>query len=41
MEQVLRKIGAGEIRLPVAWMKASQNAAKVSYLDHLAEYVET
>jgi len=38
--QLLRKVGAGEIRLPVTRIEASQKAAKGVHLSDLAEYIE-
>jgi hypothetical protein len=40
MEQFVRKLGAGEIKLPVVRMDASQKAAKGIHLQDLAEYLD-
>jgi hypothetical protein len=40
MDQFLRKIGAGEIKLPVVRAEASQKAAKGIHLEDLAAYLD-
>ena len=39
-EQFLRKIGAGEIKLPVVRAETSQKSAKGVHLQDLAEYLD-
>jgi hypothetical protein len=39
-EKFLRKIGAGEIALPIVRIEASQKAAKGVHLQDLAEYLD-
>ena len=40
VDKFLRKIGAGEIALPVVRIEASQKAAKGVHLQDLAEYLD-
>jgi Pyocin activator protein PrtN len=40
MDQFLRKLGSGEIKLPVVRAEASQKAARGVHLEDLAEYLE-
>lgn len=40
VEQFLRKVGSGEIKLPVTRMEASQKSAKGVHLTDLAQYIE-
>lgn len=40
MEQFVRKLGAGDIRLPVVRMDTSQKAAKGIHLQDLADYLD-
>lgn len=39
-DQFIRKLGAGEIKLPLVRMEASQKAAKGVHLQDLAEYLD-
>ena len=39
-EKFLRKVGAGEIAIPVVRAEASQKAAKGVYLQDLADYLD-
>lgn len=41
LDQFLRKLGAGEIKLPLVRMEASQKAARGVHLQDLAEYLDT
>jgi len=40
IEQFLRKVGSGEIKLPITRMEASQKSAKGVHLTDLAKYIE-
>jgi Pyocin activator protein PrtN len=40
LEQFVRKLGSGEIRLPLVRMEVSQKAAKGVHLQDLAEYLD-
>ena len=40
MDQFLRKLGSGEIKLPVVRAEASQKAAKGVHLEDLAAYLD-
>ena len=40
LDKFLRKIGAGEIELPLVRIEASQKAAKGVHLEDLAEYID-
>ena len=40
VEKFLRKVGAGEIELPLVRIEASQKAAKGVHLQDLAEYID-
>lgn len=40
VQKFLRKIGAGEIALPLVRIEASQKAAKGVHLQDLAEYID-
>ena len=40
VEQFVRKVGSGEIKLPITRMEASQKSAKGVHLTDLAKYIE-
>jgi hypothetical protein len=40
LDQFIRKLGAGEIKLPLIRVEASQKAAKGVHLQDLAEYLD-
>jgi hypothetical protein len=40
LDQFVRKLGSGEIKLPLVRVEASQKAAKGVHLQDLAEYLE-
>jgi len=40
LDQFIRKVGAGEIKLPLVRMEASQKAAKGVHLQDLADYLD-
>jgi hypothetical protein len=40
MDQLVKKVGAGEIQLPVVRAEASQKAAKGVHVEDLAAYID-